>query len=127
MTTIRIFVLYFSVIFALCQSACTPVQQTPEQRMLENLPRGAKPGSCYVKCIDEEKHTNWEEALCQRDVTPKVIHALQEKLLASGYQLEKNGIMDDATKAALWKYQKDNRLPVGSVNIKTLEQMGLKY
>jgi len=55
-----------------------------------------------------------------------MLRNLQNKLKAAGhYNGAIDGRMGGNTKIALSKYQEENGLPVGNLNIKTLKQMGL--
>jgi len=70
--------------------------------------------------------TGWVEVLCDKDITYNKIRAVQQALKAKGYNVGTvDGIMGAGTKAALTKYQKDNGLPEGNLNIETLKSLGL--
>ncbi len=58
---------------------------------------------------------------------PSYILDLKKALLEKGYDPgELNNILDDKTKAALIKFQNDQGLPSGALNISTLRRLGVK-
>jgi len=70
--------------------------------------------------------TGWVEVLCEKDITFKKIRAVQQALTDKGYSVDAiDGIMDASTKSALVKYQKNNGLPEGNLNIETLKNLGV--
>ncbi|MCB0515258.1 MAG: peptidoglycan-binding domain-containing protein [Chitinophagales bacterium] len=70
--------------------------------------------------------TGWEEILCDANVNYNKISTVQRALKEKGYDPGPiDGVMGSLTKAALEKYQADNGLPVGNLNIKTLESLGI--
>ena len=78
--------------------------------------------------IIEGGTTDWKEVLCPKDITPNLIADLQEKLIAKGYDTgEKTTKINKQLKQALIKFQKENGLPIGLLNIETLEALGIKY
>jgi len=72
-------------------------------------------------------HTEWVEVLCENDISKSIISEIQSKLLDLGYNLSRgvNGKLDKETKAELKQYQKDYQLPIGNLNIKTMEALGV--
>jgi|GEM_PF-1971775 len=70
--------------------------------------------------------TGWVEVLCESDITAKIIKAIQHTLTDYGYSTGSiNGVMDAGTRSALAKYQNNNGLPEGNLNIETLKYLGL--
>lgn len=69
----------------------------------------------------------WREVLCGDQITSQRIISIQQALKARGYD---PGPLDDVfgaqTKAALITYQRDNGLPVGNLNLETLEHLGVR-
>lgn len=68
--------------------------------------------------------------LCDSQKTPKFIEALNIKLTELGY-LDENIIQNKRsinfqTKEALTKYQEAHALPVGNLNMETLQELGLQ-
>ncbi|MBT8195447.1 MAG: peptidoglycan-binding protein [Bacteroidia bacterium] len=72
--------------------------------------------------------SGWKEVVCAQQITPKLIRAVQAALEAKGYDVGPHGldnIMGVDTKAALRKFQTDNKLPVGNLNIETMSALGV--
>lgn len=66
----------------------------------------------------------WTEVICPERLSPRLIGQLQEKLKEKDYYKGKlNNTLDVDTKSALVRYQMDNGLPIGNVNIETLKSM----
>lgn len=71
----------------------------------------------------------WEEVVCEKDLTQSLLSNLRNALYVGGH-LSKIPIdleLDKVTTAALVKYQKEKLLPLGNLNIKTLEALGIEY
>lgn len=80
--------------------------------------------------VKEGEYTEWREILCDSKVTNYTISQIQEALISKGYDVGAAGadnVMGSATRNALVKYQRDNNLPVGNLNIETLQSLGVKY
>ena len=94
----------------------------------------AKPGKCYAKCriLDEDKNTveitEWREVVCSDDITPELIGNIQTVLVVKGYDIGESGVtnvLGEETKAALVRYQKENNLPLGQMDIETMKSLGI--
>ncbi|MEZ4880657.1 MAG: peptidoglycan-binding domain-containing protein, partial [Chitinophagales bacterium] len=75
-------------------------------------------------------YNEWKEILCGDKVTSYTISQIQQALLDRGYDVGPAGvdnILGKDTRQALIKYQQDNNLPVGNLNIETLKALGVKY
>ncbi len=73
--------------------------------------------------------TDWREVVCDTDVTPALVRRVQEALMAKGYALPQYGAdnnLGEETKAALVKFQRENNLPIGQLDIETLKALGVK-
>jgi len=69
----------------------------------------------------------WDAVLCDINLKPMQIKEIQAKLKELGYYKGPiSGKLDDATMAAVVKFQVDHNLPAGNISIETLEKMGLK-
>ena len=70
--------------------------------------------------------TEWREVLCSADITVERTRAIQRALKERGYE---PGPVDNRfgslTRAALLKFQKDNSLPQGSLDLETLRALGV--
>ena len=72
--------------------------------------------------------TEWREVLCGDKVTGYTIRQIQSALSAKGYDAgPADNILGARTKAALTKFQKDNNLPVGQLDMETLKALGVNY
>ena len=76
--------------------------------------------------VEKGGYQVWREILCGNDLTTEKIIQIQRALQAKGYN---PGPIDDVfgplTKAALVQYQKDKGLPVGNLNMETLQSLGV--
>ncbi len=73
--------------------------------------------------------TEWKEVICDSKVTYKLIKKIKEQLILEGFDLEnyKRRDFGPAAKSALVQYQKANDLPIGNLDIETLNHLGVKY
>ena len=73
-------------------------------------------------------YTEWKEVLCEHKITPDLVRDLKNALQEAGYDPGPiDGIFKTKIKIALTKYQKDNILPVGNLNIATMKALGITY
>lgn len=82
------------------------------------------------KLVKQGEYSDWREILCDNKVTNYTISQIQSALITAGYDVGAAGadnVMGADTRAALMQYQKDNSLPVGNLNIETLQKLGVKY
>lgn len=69
----------------------------------------------------------WREVLCQQAITDTKIQQIQTALKAEGYDPGPiDNQMGSKTKEALQKFQVDKGLPVGNLNMETLNALGVK-
>jgi len=81
----------------------------------------------YEELAKKGGHTVWTAVLCQGDITPGIMSQIQNALVAEEFLTEQSeAVMNSQTKAALTKYQRDNNLPVGQLDFKTLEALGVE-
>lgn len=72
--------------------------------------------------------TEWKEVICQSDQTPEFYSSLLQALFREGYKVDPNStIFNQLSKNALVKYQKDNNLPAGQLDMETLDALGVKF
>lgn len=72
--------------------------------------------------------TEWREVLCSDKVTSYTIRSIQQALKDRGYEPGPlDNVLGVRTKAALTKFQKDNGLPVGQLDLETLRALGVQY
>lgn len=73
--------------------------------------------------------SEYREVVCSKNVTSQLVRQVQRALLAKGYNVGPactDNILGKDTRAALIKYQKDNNLPVGNLNVTTMKSLGIK-
>lgn len=86
-----------------------------------------------TKRILEKKggFTDWREILCAEKVTSYTIQKIQEALASEGFLTissgEEKNRFGSKTKEALINFQKENDLPVGNLDLKTLDALGIHY
>jgi peptidoglycan hydrolase-like protein with peptidoglycan-binding domain len=73
-------------------------------------------------------YADWVEILCGNKIKSATVVAIQKALRAKGYDpgLDDN-VLGPRTNAAIIKYQKDNNLPSGNLNLETLKSLGVEY
>ena len=72
--------------------------------------------------------TEWKEVLCTDDVTPEIITTIQKALIKEDfYKGPLTGTMDQNTKSSLDDFQKFNYLPIGNLDVETLEVLGMEF
>jgi hypothetical protein len=78
--------------------------------------------------VEKGGFTEWREVLCGQKVDTATVREIQDALRSRGYDPgPTDNILGSRTKAALTKFQKDNGLPVGNLNMETLRALGLNY
>jgi hypothetical protein len=95
-----------------------------------DTPPNGEPGKCYGKCMIDSTKTfsQWEEIVCGQYIKPKLIRNIANALQNKGYKVDIFAeFMDAKLKAALSQFQKENKLPIGNLNIKTLDALGISY
>lgn len=76
--------------------------------------------------IKQGGNTVWKEVLCENQITGYTILAIQRALKNRNYDIGNfDQILGPQTKAALTQFQKDNGLPVGQLDIDTLNLLGV--
>ncbi|NNC82642.1 MAG: peptidoglycan-binding protein [Flavobacteriales bacterium] len=82
------------------------------------------------RLVKAGEYSDWREVLCENKVTSYTIRQIQEALIDAGYDIGPAGadnVLGGDTRAALMQYQRDNGLPVGNLNIETLQTLGVQY
>ncbi len=83
----------------------------------------------YIELLEEGTFSEYREVLCKKYETSDIVLLIQEKLFEKGYlrYQDINGTINGRTKSALESYQHSHELPVGNLNIETLEHLGVDY
>lgn len=72
-------------------------------------------------------YAGWKEVLCQQEITESKIAAIQKALIREGYDPGAiDNQMGQKTRDALIQFQRDKALPVGNLNIETLNALGVQ-
>ena len=80
------------------------------------------------KLVKKGGFTEWREVVCNAQVTAELNRQIQRALKARGYDPGPiDNVIGTKTKAALTKFQKDNGLPVGNMDMQTLKALGVDY
>ncbi len=79
--------------------------------------------------IKKGGHTDWVEVLCESQINTLLLLDLQIALSTKGYDTGKTveQKMHTKLKGALTKYQRENDLPIGQLDIATMESLNIKY
>ena len=73
-------------------------------------------------------HTEWREILCAEKISKELISNLQNYLFAQGLYLKSiDGNFNIDTKNALKQFQLHNKLPMGQIDLGTLDFMGINF
>jgi len=71
--------------------------------------------------------SDWREVVCGEKITPALVSSVQRSLNDRGYNAgSADGVLGAGTRNALRKFQQDNGLPIGSLNIETLRALGVR-
>jgi hypothetical protein len=74
-----------------------------------------------------EGRMEWQQVLCETNVTVEVIKELQNALSKAGYNPGRiDGALGRDTMTAIESFQKTKGLPVGSLTIETINMLGVK-
>ncbi len=72
--------------------------------------------------------TEWKEVICDNNISERLISDVQLKLAQEGhYTAPVTSQYDQATKEALKAYQQTHGLPIGSLNLETLDALNVIY
>ena len=108
---------------------------TPEETMILNVVQDTAVTKNYEwveiereVLVAEGGTTDWREVVCDSDITPKLYSKVQSALIDRGYSIGisvADGKIEKATKDALIKFQRDHGLPVGQLDMETLDELGI--
>lgn len=80
----------------------------------------------YQHVVSKGGHTEWREVLCSEDLSQIVISQIKNLLKAEGYFVGgPPDQIDKETKESLVQFQRDNNLPICSLDIETLDLLGV--
>lgn len=82
----------------------------------------------FREIVKEGGFTEWREVVCNYKVTAELNRQIHISLRDEGFNPGPiNNIIGTKTKAALVNFQKKNNLPIGNLNIETLDMLGVDY
>jgi len=103
------------------------VMVSPERIKEETIP-------AVYKKVKEKRltkkggYTVWTEILCADQTSSSTVRKLQRALRAEGYSIGVvDGVLGTRTQTALKQFQINNNLPVGNLNIATLNALNVNY
>ena len=79
--------------------------------------------------VQEGGFTDWREVVCENNITKSLILKVQTRLEQNGFNIGVMGPtadLDFVTRKILSDYQRANELPVGGLNIETLESLDVR-
>ena len=80
------------------------------------------------KLLEKGGYTIWTEILCANKTSASTVRKLQRALRAEGYSIGTvDGVLGTRTQTSLKQFQIDNELPVGNLNMETLEALGIPH
>ena len=105
---------------ALEQIVCVPNRNQTEDFIMETF--------FFLKLKRKGGFREWREVLCTHNIG-QVIDPLQEALMEAGYleSKEKINVLNKEVLGALAKYQKDHNLPIGELDVETLEHLEIYF
>ncbi|HAO36116.1 MAG TPA: peptidoglycan-binding protein [Hyphomonas sp.] len=77
------------------------------------------------RIVTGEGRAEWKTVLCDEDISPETITALQKALSQVGHAVEIDGKFGTATMSALKEHQREQGLGVGQLSFETLEALGV--
>ncbi|NND06987.1 MAG: peptidoglycan-binding protein [Saprospiraceae bacterium] len=80
------------------------------------------------KLVKKGGFSEWREVVCAADITDELVRKVQVALRDMGFDPGPNdNIFGVRTKAALRKFQQSKNLPIGSLDVETLDALQVKY
>ncbi len=112
-----------------------PIYQTVKEKVMVTPERiKENPVPAVYKQVLEKRlakkggYTVWTEILCANKTSSSTIRKLQRALRAEGYSIGVvDGVLGTRTQASLKQFQVDNNLPIGNLNIETLQSLGIPH
>jgi Putative peptidoglycan binding domain len=94
-------------------------ETTSEYEMLEMQVYSMHPGG----------NIEWKEVMCGVKVTPDKIEQIRQALITRGYDAgpPDRVLINPKMKAALVKFQRENQLPEGSLDVETMKLLGVSF
>ena len=102
------------------------------KKLVEEATEIKTPVEAIYKTIDKKErvsdsYQSWKRILCQTNMNKEVILKIQQALEAKKYQPGKaDGVLGQATRVAIDKYQRDNSLATGGITYETLNALKIE-
>jgi len=79
--------------------------------------------------LEKENYKDWIEVVCDNDITNEFIIRIKKSLSINGYgqKLKIDSKITEEMYKALAYFQTNNSLPIGNLDFKTLELLGVEY
>ena len=78
--------------------------------------------------VESGGYTEWTEVVCDSKVSNELINNVQKILADQGFlKANQSGSFDSETKKALTEFQRQYELPLGTLNLQTLDYMDISY
>lgn len=71
------------------------------------------------------QRNEWKEIVCSDDITDELYEDVRFALKTKGYDMVSDGHFNLITMSLVLEYQKDNNLPIGYLNLDTMNSLGL--
>ena len=83
-------------------------------------------GTLIIHMIPQ--YTDWIKCICTKDFNPKIFETIKKQLIKKGYQVkqQEGSLFVGEFKDTFIKYQKENNLPYGNLNVMTLKSLGIR-
>lgn len=115
------------VIDPIYKTVRSKVLVSPETFQEETIPAQYKDVK-EKRLVSKGTYTGWTEILCAAKTSDATVRAVQKALRTKGYNVGPiDGVMGAKTKAILKRYQEEFNLPIGNLNIQTLNALGIDY
>jgi hypothetical protein len=109
--------------------------ENPAEELILTIVRDTFENKNFKQSIIEIKsilnrggYTEWKEILCENEISSDLIVAIQKKMIAKELlDADVTGIMNRSTEEALFTFQKYNGLPIGQIDLETLDKLDINY
>lgn len=78
--------------------------------------------------VEDRGYSEWKEVICADDITDRFYMDLKNALEIRGYDVEISSLgFEEVDKASLRKFQEDNGLPIGQLDVESLAALEVNY
>ena len=79
------------------------------------------------RLVQKGGHVEWKEVICQPQINNLLVSQLNEALFREGIDFTPTNKFNRTLKNALISYQRANGLPIGNLDVETLDLLGINY